>query len=109
KVHHGTPSNRCSFWAPLGCHKCTLKERAVTEASRADGARPVWQAVGYCARASVIAGMSPLGEGRCLHVNSILCSPPSLPNYCRGNYGEVEVGFYITLRSIYGYCTNAHD
>jgi hypothetical protein len=47
KVHHGTPSNRFSFRATLGCHKYAMKERAVAEASRGDGARPVWQAVGY--------------------------------------------------------------
>src|SRR5262249_59045662 len=34
-------SNRFSFWATLGCHKCALKGRAVAEASRADGAIPV--------------------------------------------------------------------
>jgi hypothetical protein len=27
KVHHGTPSNGVSFWAKLGCHKITWKER----------------------------------------------------------------------------------
>ena len=36
-----------------------MKERAVAEASRVDGARPVGQTVGYCSCASARAGMSP--------------------------------------------------
>ena len=74
-----------------------MKGRAVAKASRADGVRPVWLAVGYCLVPLCIADLSPLGEGRFLHVSSILSSPSTLPALLSMSMGKGEIASYIPL------------